>query len=238
MNRSALKYDFMQIRKDPVLFASVVAPFLFWIILRFGFPAAGGLFQSLWQFDIYPYYNHVGVIFLALIPMMFGMAYGFMLLDERDEGIITALSVTPLGKSGYLKLRLGLPVLMSFAGILIFCVTLGITGNQGMLKMVFMAAILSLTGPLMVLYLGAFARNKVMGVALSKGFGILLAAIIIDYFIPGWLKWIGAYSPFFWIERAYLSLSSEQFFLYSMAALAYTILCTGWLYRLFAGRIN
>ncbi|MEZ5010836.1 MAG: hypothetical protein R2744_04175 [Bacteroidales bacterium] len=63
-----------------MLLASIIAPVLFWLILRFGFPAAGSLVINLWQIDITPWFSRVGVVFLALIPMMFGMAYGFMLL--------------------------------------------------------------------------------------------------------------------------------------------------------------
>lgn len=203
MKSAVIKFDFLQIRKDPMLLASITAPILFWILLRFGFPAAGRLFLSMRQVDIYPWFNHAGVFFIALVPMMFGMAYGFMLLDERDEGIITAISVTPMGKSGYLLLRMGMPVIFSFITIMIFCLTLDIAGNLRTMELVILALILSLSGPLLVLALGAFAKNKVMGVAISKGFGVILAALLIDYVVPGHFKWIGAYSPLFWIERAY-----------------------------------
>lgn len=228
MKTEVIKYDFIQIRKDPMLLASIIAPLLFWILLRFGFPALSSLLYSLWQLDIDPWFTRAGIFFLALIPMMFGMAYGFMLLDERDEGIITAISVTPLGRQGYLLLRMGIPVLLSVAIILIFCITLNIPGTLNIGQLGIMAAILSLNGPVLLLMLGAFARNKVEGVAISKGFGILLSALIIDFVAPAPYNWLGGFSPLFWAERALLSTGLPAFALYGSVALVMH-LGLGWL---------
>ncbi len=62
-----------------------------------------------WSVDLSPHYRQAGTFFLMLIPMMMGMVYGFILLDERDGGMITAISVTPTGKAGYLKHEIGNP---------------------------------------------------------------------------------------------------------------------------------
>ncbi|MEZ4999818.1 MAG: hypothetical protein R2727_03830 [Bacteroidales bacterium] len=104
--------------------------------------------------------------------------------------------------------------------------------------MVIPAAILSLIAPLFVLVMGAFAANKVMGVAISKGFGIVLMGPIIDYIVPEGVKWIGAYSPVFWIERAYFSTTHIQFMIYSAVALVYSAFAAIWLYKRFSAKIG
>lgn len=233
MKAAVIKYDFVQIGKDPMLLASNIAPLLFWIILKFGFPAAGRLSESLWQFDISPWFDQAAIFFLTLIPMMYGMAYGFMLLDERDEGIITAISVTPLGKSGYMRLRMGLPVIISTIFIMLFCKTLGIAAWHSFLQLLLPAFVLSLCAPFLLLVMGAFAKNKVMGVAISKGFGIFLAAPLIDYILPGQLKWLGAYSPCFWLSRAFLSTATAAYMVYIAVAILFQAVLIYWLYRRF-----
>ena len=110
MRLTVLKYDLRQIRHDPMLILSTVAPILIWGILKYGYPFLATMTATQWGIDIEPYFMHSAVGLLTLIPMLFGIIYGFMMLDERDAGIITAISVTPLGKSGYLQMRMIFPV--------------------------------------------------------------------------------------------------------------------------------
>jgi len=219
MNSKIIKYDFLQIRKDPMLILSCFVPLIIWTLIKFGFPQLEQLVSSQWQFDIGMYYFQTVVFFLPLIPMMFGMVYGFMLLDERDEGIITAISVTPFGKSGYLKLRMILPVLNSFIVIVLFAVSLQFLEIITFWQLIILSLILSLNAPIMLLFLGAFAGNKVEGMAISKGFGLLLTAIIIDFLVPFPFNWISVYSPLVWIEKAFFSADIFMFFIYTIIAL-------------------
>jgi fluoroquinolone transport system permease protein len=67
---------------------------------------------------------------------------------------------------------------------------------------------------ILLLLLGTFADNKVMGMAISKGFGILLLGPLLDFILPAPYHWFGAYSPLFWAGRALLSESSGLFWIY------------------------
>ena len=60
----------------------------------------------------------------------------------------------------------------------------------------------------------AFADNKIVGLAISKGFGILLIGPLLDFILPGALRWLGAYSPMFWTGRSYLSESTGTFWIF------------------------
>jgi fluoroquinolone transport system permease protein len=218
MNINILKYDFLQIRKDPMLMLSSVVPIIIWTLVKYGFPQLQSIILANWEFDISKFYFQTVVFFLPLIPMMFGMVYGFMLLDERDEGIITAISVTPFGKLGYLKLRMFLPTLISFIVIILFSVFLNVLEIISFWRLIVLSALLSLNAPIMLLFLGAFAGNKVEGMAISKGFGLLLAAIVIDFIVPSPYNWISVYSPLVWIEKAFFSQNINLFLLYGIIA--------------------
>ena len=124
MNLHRLKYDFKLLKGDPMLMLSMAVPFILWALMQFLIPWVIEMVIVQWDFDLSPYYRQAGTFFLMLIPMMMGMVYGFILLDERDGGIITAISVTPTGKTGYLKLRLGIPMILSFVAILLFQILL------------------------------------------------------------------------------------------------------------------
>lgn len=219
MNWRTLRYDYLLLRGDPMLILSFMVPFILWALMQFIFPLVSGLVLNRWSVDISAYYTMTGSFFLLLIPMMIGMVYGFILLDERDEGVITAISVTPTGKSGYLKLRLGIPLLLSLGFILLFQVLLGLSGMLSLIQRVLISILIASQALLLLLFLGGFADNKVMGLAISKGFGLLLLGPLLDFVLPGSLKWIGAYSPLFWATRSFLSIESGLFWLYFVFSL-------------------
>ena len=236
MNWQTLRYDYLLLRGDPMLILSIAVPFILWALMQFIFPWLAELFLNQWTIDIGPYYRFAGTFFLMLIPMMFGMVYGFILLDERDGGIITAISVTPAGKSGYLKLRLGIPLILSLVFILLFQVLLDLTGSHGPVQIIAISAIISSQSLLLLLFLGAFADNKVMGMAISKGFGLLLLGPVLDYLLPEPYQWIGAYSPLFWAGRSLLAEETSSFWLFFIISLAFHGLLLLLLFRKFSNR--
>lgn len=239
MNLATIKYDVLLIRKDPMLMLSMAVPFLLWLVMQFGFPALEQLLLTEFAVDISPFYFHTGIILLMLIPMVFGMVYGFMLLDERDEGIITAISVTPFGRKGYLGLRMAMPMVFTFLSAIIFCLLLGLGGEHlDLWQLLLLSAILTLNAPVLLLFLGAFAGNKVEGMAISKGFGILLSAVIVDFIVPVPWNFLGAFSPLFWLARAFMATQVEYFAIYAGVSLITHGALLMLLYRLFLRKGN
>lgn len=203
--RSLFIADFNNIRRDPMLLMASSAPVIILLLLILGYPALDVLLQNTFSISINAYYGFACVFMLHLIPMLLGMVYGFILLDERDEGMITYFVVTPLGKRGYLTLRMFAPVLFSFVTILVF---VGITNFDDSLiwwKHVPLALITAFQAPIILLFLGGFAANKVEGMAVAKGFGILLMAIPVDYFFSSHWTFFAGISPLFWTARGLLA---------------------------------
>ena len=236
MNLRILPYDFKLLKGDPMLILSMFVPFILWALMHLLFPFLETLVMEQWSVNISPYFNQAAIFFLMLIPMMMGMVYGFILLDERDAGVITAISVTPTGKSGYLKLRMGIPLLLSMVFILCYLLLLGLTGNLGILQLAVISLLVSSQSLILLLFLGAFAQNKVMGMAISKGFGILLMGPLFDYVLPQPYNWIGSYSPLYWASRSLLSDSPGSFWLYSGITFVLHLLLIWILFRKFTAR--
>jgi fluoroquinolone transport system permease protein len=236
MNLRRLTYDYKLLKGDPMLMLSMAVPFILWALMQFVIPWVIDLVMEQWNTDLSPYYRQAGTFFLMLIPMMMGMVYGFILLDERDGGIITAISVTPTGKAGYLKLRLGIPLIISFVAILLFQVLLDLSETLNLVQLITISAIIASQSLILLLFLGAFADNKVMGLAISKGFGILLLGPMLDYIIPPPYNWSGAYSPMFWASRTLLAETELGFWFYACITILFQSLLLWILFIKFRAR--
>jgi len=238
MNWRAVPYDYKLLKGDPMLILSMMVPFILWVLMHFLFPFVENLLSDQWNVEISHWYNQTGTFFLMLIPMMMGLVYGFILLDERDAGVITAISVTPTGKSGYLKLRMSIPLLLSFVFIILFLLLLRLTGNLGPMQLIIISLLVSSQSLILLLFLGAFAQNKVMGMAISKGFGILLIGPVLDYALPAPFNWTGAYSPLFWASRSLMADSPGNFWLYAGITFLFHLLLIWILFRKFTAQSN
>ncbi len=236
MKLRTLTYDYKLLKGDPMLMLSMGIPFILWAMMQFLVPWIMEVAMEQWDFDLSPYYIQTGTFFLMLVPMMMGMVYGFVLLDERDGGIITAISVTPTGKKGYLLLRMGIPITISFVFVLLFVLILHLSDFRNLFQLGLIALVISSQSLILLLFLGAFADNKVMGLAISKGFGILLLGPLLDYVLPSPFHWIGGYSPLFWASRAFLTPDDFQFWLYTGISILFHTLLLWILFRKFSAR--
>jgi fluoroquinolone transport system permease protein len=239
MNRDyqLIKGDWKMIGRDPMLMLSMFSPLILLLFARLGFPLISDLTKELFNFPLEAYFP-VGCLFLfPLIPMLFGLVYGFIMLDERDGGIISYLVITPLGKSGYFLIRMFIPICLSIIMCIFFLELTGFYRLLSSIEIIVLSVIVSSEAPIVLLFLGAYADNKVEGIAMSKGFGILIMPILIDYFLTGGWRWLMAVSPLWWAERAVFSIQSERWLYMAGAAIVHSIFLY-LLYRKFEKRFG
>lgn len=148
--------------------------------------------------------------FILQVPMIFGVIFGFLFLDEKDDRVLTLISVTPVSLDNYLRYRFLVTVLFSALYVML---TLPATGmwELALLPQTMPVAFLGgLFAVFTMLFLLAFANNKVEGLALMKGMGILmlgpLAACFID---PRW-QWLLGLLPSYWPAKAFWMLGGGQ----------------------------
>ncbi len=198
-----LKGDYKNISRDSILILVSIAPVLILLLLRFGIPLISALLLDKLSFDLSIYYPLIVSFMMQLTPMMFGMITGFMILDERDEDLLIYLSITPLGKTGYLGFKLLSPVFMSFIFTLILFVFNGLVPFSG-IRAVPVALLIAMEAPIIALFLAAFAGNKIEGLALGKAYGIILLAPFAAWFIKSNLQFVAGILPTFWVSKGYL----------------------------------
>ena len=173
---SLLAADARNIAREPPLWACVLLPWLLALGLRFGFASLEEL-TAPWIAlgELRP---HVAAFAVVMPGMMIGWVVGFLLLDERDDGVLAAIEVTPLGRGGFTRYRLLLPTLLTLVTAALVHLCAGVLApGWGPTLTAIVAA--SAVAPLVALFLVGFAGNKVEGLALAK-----LASLLV--LLPGW----------------------------------------------------
>ncbi len=195
-----------QITKDAMLFLICTAPFLFGFFIRFGIPFAEKLLTEYYNNAavLFPYYLIFDLLLAVLTPMMYGFVSAMVILGDIDDGITNYVSVTPLGKNGYLYSKLGFPVIISlFITILVLLVfsltklTLGLVIGLTMLTCIL--------GFIMSIMVITISTNKVEGMAVMKLSGILAIGIPAPFFISGNLQYLLFFFPSLWIAKFAIS---------------------------------
>ncbi len=195
---SLLFGDFRLISRDPMLYVLFAAPVMTVLIIRFGMPVVSSLLVQHLQFNLLPFLPFINT-FLALIQaMLAGMLFGFIALDERDEGVIAAISVTPVARSGYIYYRLVIAALFS---MLFFSIVMAGGGyvQLSFFRMSLMTLIASVNGAFYLLFLASTADNKVEGLALSKLGGLVFFAPIAGFFLPPVWRFPMMVFPTYWV---------------------------------------
>lgn len=214
--------DAQSVRRDALLRWMVLLPLGLAVLVRLAITPLEARIQTLFQFDLAPYHTLIASTFLVLVPQLFGMVIGFLLLDQRDDHTLMALQVTPMSLGGYLAYRVIVPLVLSAVVLLVVIPLVGLVEVALVPLLISVLATSALT-PLFALFLAAFAANKVQGLALVKGLGIILLPGLIAYFVPfPWQLALGL-SPVYWPLKLFweLQAGAPTAWFYGLAGLAY-----------------
>ncbi len=188
--------DIRMVARDPLLALMPFVPFLAAGALRFMLPLLSGFLERATGFRILDYADLIRVVITLFPGMFYGMVAGFLLLDDRDDGVSTYWGVTPVGRTGYLAARLGLFSLMAFAIGLIIGPILGL-GRASFGADLGVAALGATQVPFFAMFLAAFAADKVEGLSILKALSSLdMAPMAI--FLPLPLRAAAWIIPQYW----------------------------------------
>jgi fluoroquinolone transport system permease protein len=168
------------------------------------------------------YYPVVAITMVSLIPMLFGMVYAFILLDENDANILQVISVTPAGKRDFLYMRLMIPAFLSFIMVLITIFLTDPVISEGWLRSIFISLLLSSQSSFAFLFIGCLAANKIQGLALSKLYGIFLIAVPLGLLLHHPWNYLAFFSPLYWISWAWIIPPAAESLLYGLIAAVIT----------------
>jgi hypothetical protein len=152
---------------------------------------------------------------LLLPAVMVGWVSGFLFLEDRDEGPLVAIEVTPIGKLGFMVYRLAATALIT-AAITVLAVQLLLPGSALWLKMLIVLAIPA-NAVLSALVLPAAARNKVEGLAVTKLMNLAAVAPLLAI-LPTPFRLVGGIVPSYWLGE-WLNLGGEPILPMSVSVL-------------------
>lgn len=159
MLKEVLKNDMRYMRRDPMVWMLLGVPILYIIIYHFIVLKIEAMI---------PYKSVAQYLLVVLVPFFIGIVLGFRMLDEKDEHLLSFYAVSPLGLKGYIKLRIGMALILGAISIAIISL-FGIVPRAYLFFISFQAILL---GPLVFLIIGVIGQNKIQGLTIVKIMGM------------------------------------------------------------------
>ena len=222
--KSQIKNDSKSILRDPFLRYITPVPLILAIVFIAFQNRMIEIFSS-YNINYYQYQDLlISFLILTIGPSMFGMMYGFIFLDYKDEKIFEALELTPIGNGRLLMLKLIIPYGLSVS-ITAFSLLL-VDKTIPLLLLILIVLLSGLNAPLYALILGVIAKNKIQGMSVQKVSGILMIIPIISYFLNGLYVVILGIDPLFWNFQAFWLIGTDYglVIIYSIIGFGYYLL--------------
>lgn len=227
--------DAMNVARDPMLAFATAMSLLPALALHF---AAGPMdAAALSAFGVASLSHCIVPLALMIPAVLIGWVTGFLLLEDRDEGTLLAIDVTPMGKTGFLAYRVTVTALLS-AAITLYAWPL-ILPSATLATILSLAAIVAFNAIAAAVILPAIARNKVEGLALTK-LTNLLSVVPLLAAIPSPWRYVAGIIPSYWVgELAGLSaVASLPLVVTLPIALAVNVAAVLLMVRLFRSRVG
>jgi fluoroquinolone transport system permease protein len=193
-----VRNDIKQIVRDPVMAIMLVAPLLTIVLFKLLVIFLAPFIQVKTGFDVVPYYAYIFAFVLLINTGLLGIITGFLMLDDRDGNIVQLMSVTPLGKGGYLLNRLVLAsvssLLYTFAGYFMLDLV-----EMPFYTLLVVAVLLAIYPAILGLLLFLGADDKVKGLTYAKALNMMVLFAFADLFALGWFTYIAWLFPPYWI---------------------------------------
>ena len=194
---SLARLDTKHVFRDRTLLLFLFMPIFITLLSKWGLPYITSFYPDLGPY--YPLFMTFGAIQSAV---MFGFIGAFILLEEKDEQVIQALRILPISPLTFIVNRLGFMTLLSGLGAWFFIevVDLAYPGRPAALLIALHCALIA---PMVMMAVGAKAKNKVEGMAFFKAVNLLLILPALSFFFYGWWSFLFFAFPTFWTLKFY-----------------------------------
>jgi hypothetical protein len=176
--------------------------------------------KTAFQADIY--YSIAAITIVSVIPMLIGMAYSFVLLDENNMHILKVIAVSPTGKKNFLYMLMIIPVFFSFTLVLLSIIVTDPVPDEGWLRSFYVSFLLSLQASYVFPFNGGHAGNKMEGLALSTLYGVFLVAVPFGLLLHHPWNYFAFFSPLYWISWAWVVSSPSESLIYGSISIIIT----------------
>lgn len=191
------------VRRDMMLLAACLTPFLAGIFFRFAVPFLEKILIN-WSGTrevLGPYYELIDLFYCVLTPVMFCFIAAMIILEEHDDHIESYLCITTLGRNGYLISRIVVPAAAAYIITTILLPVFSLT-NLSITEFILLPATGTLQAIITALLIVTLSTNKLEGMAVTKISTITILGALIPYFIPGKIQYALSFLPSFWSGKA------------------------------------
>ena len=225
--------DIKNIFREQILYVMFVfAPIVQFLLARYAIPMAGEYFPV-----IKPYNFLLLLLIILQVVNGIGFVISSIMLDERDEEVLTALRTLPLSAWFFLGYRLLFAMTIAFLFGLAMIKGTGLVAVSWLVSLA-AAFLFSLITPIVLLIMTTFSRNKVEGLAVYKGINLVLLLPAAAFFVPSPYQHFFSPIPTHWTFQVFdRLLSAEPAMFLWVAAVVFHSILIGLLAAVFRRRV-
>lgn len=207
--------DFKQLIREPMMLILFLAPILIAVVMRLLYVFLIPFIERFISFEIALYDSYILSMVLLFSPMMLGVVMGFMMLDDKDAKIVELMSITPLGKSGYLKNRLSFilipSIIYTFINYLIMQIYI-----IDFATLAYISVLSSLLAIVIGLVFSSVATDKIKGLTYAKGLNLLIIFAFGDLFKGNAIKYLSSAFPTYWVSKIIAMPNNSKSYAYAL----------------------
>lgn len=195
-----VRADLRNWTRDPMLAFAAIGPVALALVIRVGAPTVAAMIGPSYDLtSVYPVLGGTMTIFGAAI---YGFIVGMFVLEDREQGVLTAYRVSPLSPGGYLVYRGITAFVLALVATLPAVAVVGIV-TIPVPVLVGASAVGALGGPVLALAFGTLANNTIEGIALSKLVNLVVLGPALGIaVVPEPFQFVAGVSPTYWPVKA------------------------------------
>jgi fluoroquinolone transport system permease protein len=225
--------------RDPLLVMIVLAPVIWTVGVVVLTPLFTDMLLARYDFDLVPYYPLVLTGFLLLTSIIIAGGLGaFLVLDEVDAGTMTALRATPVRLSTFFAYRAGTVMAVTTVYVVATMAFSGILESSLVPALIPIGLLAGLSAVVTLLLIVAVASNKIQGIAMVRGLGMVIAGLpCVPWFIDStWNLAFGVLPPY-WAAKAFWVASAHgTWWPYLLGGVVYNLAVAWPLFRRFVSK--
>jgi hypothetical protein len=223
-------HDFQLIFRDKVLLVILFIPVIMVSILWWGVPL---MMENL---AIAPqYYPLIVGVFCIVTAISPAYLVSFIMLDEKDEDVLTVIRTMPLSPIYFISYRILFTLIFGFLTSLLILVVSNL--NLPINYIILTSTLVSLIAPISALTIVTFSRNKIEGLTFLKGINFLTVLPLLSFFTGTLGKMALAIIPTYWVYQTLMNSTNVYFYLFLGSGLVINCLLLILLTRQFIKRI-
>ena len=225
--------------RDPLMIAIIGAPVIWTTLVAVITPRVTSLVARRNGFDLVPYYPLILTAFLLLTSIIVAGALGaFLVLDEVDAGTLIALRVTPVRISTFFAYRAATVLVVTTVYVVTTLSFSGILRPGLLVPLIPIGLLAGVSAGVTLLLIIALAGNKIQGLAMVRGLGMLIAGLpCLPWVIHSqWNLAFGVLPPYWPAKAFWVASAHGMWWPYLVAGFVYNVAIAWPLFRRFQAK--